>query len=92
MNTKATIVFGPYKDFKPTTSNVGIRYRYPWDKIKKAGQEYGFFVGVKKKPKPPSTLKYRNWKIVDGEYNGEKGYYIYIHNFNKGYKPEDEQP
>lgn len=83
-----TIKFGHYKDFKPKKPVVKINYKYPWDKIIKSGQEYGFFVGIKKKPTPPASLKHRNWAILNAEFEGQRGYYIYIKSFTNGYTPE----
>jgi hypothetical protein len=91
MTTKAFIEFGPYRNYRPISTHNGTQYKYPWDKITKTGQDYGFFVGVKNKPKPPSTLKYRIWKIAPAERQGKKGYYVYVHSFTNGYKPEEEQ-
>ena len=85
--TNTFIQFGPYKDFKPTKPVSTVRYKYPWDKITKTGQEYGFFVGVDKKPKAPPTLKCRAWRIVPAEHNGQKGFYVYVHQFTNGFAP-----
>lgn len=83
------IEFGPYQNFKPSKPVSLVKYKYPWDRITNPGQQYGFFVGVSKKPKPPATLKYRNWKILPAECNGQKGFYIYVVNFTNGYKPNE---
>lgn len=86
--TNTTIKFGSYKEFKPQKPVSKIHYKYPWDRVVNTGQEYGFFVGVKKKPIPPTSLKYRNWAILPAEHEGEKGFYVYIKSFTNGYSPE----
>ena len=80
--------FGPYEKFK-VPQQKSYTYKYPWDKIVQSGQQYGFFVAVTKKPKPPVSLKFRAWGILPAQHEGQRGWYVYVKSFTNGFKPEE---
>jgi len=87
MKTSTVIEFGPYSQYKPVKPPKTPRYRYPYLDIKQTGQDYGFFVGRKKRPEIPKTIKNRVWAVLPAEREGQKGYYIYVKNFTNGFNP-----
>jgi hypothetical protein len=87
----AHIQFGPYKQFKPDPSTRQQKYKYPYEQVTQTGREFGFFVGVKKKPTIPKTLKNRVWRVIQAQHpdTKDKGWYVYVHQFTNGFDPNE---
>ena len=81
------VFFVPYSECK--TKVVTITWKFPYHKIMKAGEEYGFFVATKSQPSAPAVLKNRQWGYKRAQYNGMNGYYVYVKQFTNNFNPED---
>ena len=81
------IFFVPLSDCKNQV--LTISWKFPYHKIMKAGEDYGFFVATKTQPSAPAALKNRSWGYKRAQYNGLNGWYVYVKQFTNGFNPED---
>ena len=81
------VFFVPFSECR--TKIITITWKFPYHKIIKAGEEYGFFVATKTQPAAPAVLKNRQWGYKRAQYNGLNGYYVYVKQFTNNFNPED---
>ncbi len=81
------VFFVPYSDCK--TKVLSITWKFPYHKITKAGEEFGFFVATKTCPAAPAALKNRQWGYKRAQYNGLNGYYVYVKQFTNNFNVEE---
>jgi hypothetical protein len=68
---------------------ITIAWKFPYHKIMKAGEDYGFFVETKAQPSAPTVLRNRSWGYKRAQYKGLNGWYVYVKQFTNGFNPED---
>tara|TARA_A100001391_G_scaffold143133_2_gene100906 strand:+ start:386 stop:718 length:333 start_codon:yes stop_codon:yes gene_type:complete len=81
------IFFVPLSECKNKV--ITISWKFPYHKITKAGEDYGFFVATKSQPSAPAILKNRTWGYKRAQYKGLNGWYVYVKQFTNGFIPED---
>ena len=87
MTDQQQVYFVPLSECR--TKVLTITWKFPYHRIMKAGEDYGFFVATKSQPSAPAILKNRQWGYKRTQYNGINGWYVYVKQFTNNFNPED---